>query len=126
MSTMNEHVNGCSCNFDLLRLDPATDENSDLETLFDKIGTDKLAAAQAVLNLSQQSSVANQLIQRARELVFLKGNDAHDYKFSSAALEDYYQIDPTWRPRYLAGCSYLLHGEGEQTTSLAKRVLQLN
>ena len=111
---------------DLLRLDPAADERSDLDTLFGQIATDPMAAAQSVLNLSQQPSVANQLIGRARELVFLKGNDAHDYKFSSAALEDYYQIDPAWRARYLAGCSYLLHGEGEQTTSLAKRVLQLN
>jgi len=58
--------------------------------------------------------------------VFLKGNDAHDYKFSSAALEDDYQIDPRWRARYQAGCSYLLHGEGQRTTALAKRVLELD
>lgn len=111
--------------FDLLQLDPASDKNADLETVFSQIGTDRMAAARSVLNLSQQSSDANRLIGRAREFVFLKGNDAHDYKFSSAALEDYYQIDPTWRARYLAGCSYLLHGEGEKTTSLAKRVLEL-
>ena len=110
---------------DLLRLDPAADEKAGIEKLFDQIGADQKAAAESVLSLAQHSSDANRLIKRAREFVFLKGNDAHDYKFSSAALEDYYQIDPTWRARYLAGCSYLLHGEAEQTTSLAKRVLQL-
>jgi hypothetical protein len=111
---------------DLLELDPTAGANASLETLFKQIGTDRKGAAESVLNLSQQSSVAHNLIGRAREFVFLKGNDAHDYKFSSAAIEDYYQIDPAWRSRYLAGCSYLLHGEGEQTTALAKRVLQLN
>ena len=29
-----------------------------------------------------------------RRLIFLKGRDAHDYKFSSAALEDYYHASP--------------------------------
>jgi hypothetical protein len=111
---------------DLLRLDPAADQNANLETVFRQIGTDRKAAAQSVLKLTQQPLVAKQFIGRARELIFLKGNDAHDYKFSSAALEDYYQIDPTWRARYLAGCSYLLHGEGQKTTSLAKRVLALD
>ena len=43
------------------------------------------------------------LITAARRLVFLKGRDSHDYKFSSAALEDYYHASPacapaTWRP----------------------------
>ena len=31
---------------------------------------------------------------QARRLVFLKGNDAHDYKFSSAVLEDYAHVSP--------------------------------
>ena len=110
---------------DLLEFEPAAADNSDVSKLFEVIGTDRKAAAASVLNLAQQSEVANQLIGRAREFVFLKGNDAHDYKFSSAALEDYHQMDPTWRARYLAGCSYLLHGNGERTTSLAKQVLEM-
>lgn len=108
---------------DLLALEPTAGDNADVSKLFQAIGTDRRAAAESVLNMAQRSDVANQLIGRAREFVFLKGNDAHDYKFSSAALEDYHQIDPKWRARYLAGCSYLLHGAGERTTALAKRVL---
>lgn len=110
---------------DLLGFEPTAAGNADLDNLFELIGTDRLAAAGAVLNLAQQPSVADRLIRRARELVFLKGDDAHDYKFSSAAVEDYHQLDPTWRARYLAGCSYLLHGERAPTTALAQRVLEL-
>ncbi|MEZ6090240.1 MAG: hypothetical protein R3C05_19875 [Pirellulaceae bacterium] len=108
---------------DLLTLEPNSDANAGVDGIFQQIGADSMAAAKSVLSLTQTSSVANDVIGRARELVFLKGNDAHDYKFSSAALEDCYHIDPSWRPRYLAGCSFLLHGEGEPTTALAERVL---
>ena len=48
------------------------------------------------------ASSAESLIAEARRLVFLKGNDSHDYKFSSAVLEDYYALSPDWRDRYLA------------------------
>ena len=51
---------------------------------------------------TDDSSSAEELIDAARLLVFLKGNDAHDYKFSSAILEDYYHVSPEWRNKYLA------------------------
>lgn len=111
-------------NNDLLELQAAKDSRTNLDGLFKQIGSNRQAAAETVMSLAQTPQAAYQLIGRAREMVFLKGNDAHDYKFSSAALEDYYQIEPAWRTRYLAGCSYLLHGESEPTTGLAKRVLQ--
>ena len=34
------------------------------------------------------------LIDAARLLIFLKGDNAHDYKFSTAVLEDYYHVSP--------------------------------
>ncbi|WP_436714387.1 hypothetical protein U8335_14945 [Roseiconus lacunae] len=109
---------------DLLELEPTTATAPSLEDLFAQIGSDSDAAAESVLAFTQNGNQAVDLIRRAREMVFLKGNDAHDYKFSSAALEDYHAIDPAWRSRYLAGCSYLLHGDKAPTTALAKRVLQ--
>ncbi|SVC56204.1 uncharacterized protein METZ01_LOCUS309058, partial [marine metagenome] len=57
-----------------------------------------------------------------RRLVFLKGNDSHDYKFSSAVLEDYYQVSPAWRNRYLATSLFKLHGTGERTNPLVDRI----
>ncbi len=112
--------------FDLLQLARSDAQDPSIHDLFSKIGSDRRAAAGSVLQLAQKTKDANQIIRRAREYVFLKGNDAHDYKFSSAALEDYYLIHPKWRPRFLAGCSHLLHGESEKTTPLAKRVLAMS
>ena len=50
----------------------------------------------------QASRDPRTLIDAARRLVFLKGNDAHDYKFSSAMLEDCDNASPGSRDRYLA------------------------
>ena len=57
----------------------------------------------------------------ARRLVFLKGNDAHDYKFSSAVLEDYGHVSPHWRNRYLAASLFYLPGSGAPDNALVGR-----
>ena len=54
-------------------------------------------------------------------LIFLKGRDAHDYKFSSAVLEDYQNISPSWRDRYLAASVFNLRGSGDSDNELVKR-----
>ena len=61
------------------------------------------------------------LIHAARRLVYLKGNDAHDYKFSSAVLEDYYHASPSYRERYLAASMLLLPGSADKDNNLVKR-----
>src|SRR5690606_25569863 len=61
------------------------------------------------------------LIAAARRLVFLKGRDAHDYKFSSAALEDYDHVGPEWRDRCLASSLALLRHAGERDNGLVTR-----
>ena len=53
---------------------------------------------------------AKPFIDAARVLVFRKGNDSHDYKFSSAVLEDYRRVSPRWRDRYLAASVFNLQG----------------
>ena len=59
-----------------------------------------MQAAQTTLGFlsdtTDSATHARELINAARVLVFLKGRDAHDYKFSSAILEDYYHISPKW------------------------------
>ncbi len=57
----------------------------------------------------------------ARRLIFAKGSDAHDYKFSSAALEDYYHASPEWRARFLASSVFWLRGTGDKDNDLIKR-----
>ncbi len=61
------------------------------------------------------------LIDAARRLVFMKGNDPHDYKFSSAILEDYFNTSPQWRDRYLATSLLLLPSASERDNNLVKR-----
>jgi hypothetical protein len=71
--------------------------------------------------LEVQGLTADVLMREARRLVFAKGNDAHDYKFSSAALEDYYHLTPAWRGRYLAASMFNLRGSGARDTGLLER-----
>jgi hypothetical protein len=54
-------------------------------------------------------------------LVFLKGDDAHDYKFSSAVLEDYYYVSPGLRDQYLAANIYNLCSSTDEDNRLVER-----
>ena len=56
-----------------------------------------------------------------RRLIFLKGNNAHDYKFSSAVLEDFYHVSPEWRDKYLAASVFNLTGSGARDNDLIQR-----
>ena len=57
---------------------------------------------------------AEKLMAQARRLIFAKGTDSHDYKFSSAVLEDYYHVSPAWRPRFLAASMANLRGSAAE------------
>jgi hypothetical protein len=92
-------------------LEPATTETSGaaaVEEIFADLSDKPNAAAAKVLGFLQQSQDAKTLIDAARVLIFLKGNNAHDYKFSSAVLEDYYNVSPYWRDKYMASNVYML------------------
>jgi hypothetical protein len=54
-------------------------------------------------------------------MVFRKGNDSHDYKFSSAVLEDYRHLSPRWRDRYLAASVFNLTGSREADNKIVER-----
>ena len=64
---------------------------------------------------------ATALMDAARRLIFTKGRDSHDYKFSSAALEDFYHISPAWRNRFLATSMFNLKGTGDRDNDLIRR-----
>jgi hypothetical protein len=74
--------------------------------IFALLGKEPMSAAQHTLAYLTRSdrpaAAAEELMDAARLLIFLKGNDAHDYKFSSAVLEDYYHVSPSWRNQHLA------------------------
>ena len=55
-------------------------------------------------------------------LIFSRGTDSHDYKFSSAVLEDYGHTTGAWRDRFLAASIFWLKGSGGQETPLCRRI----
>lgn len=97
-----------------------------IDSIFQTIRENRKDAAEKTLQFLTSGGSATELVRKSREFVFLKGTDSHDYKFSSACLEDYQSIAPQWRDLYLAGCTYLLHGDREKTTPLARRVMELS
>ncbi len=92
-----------------------------IETIFRNVGSKPKEAGAQLLGYLEQGGDARDVIQAARRLVFLKGNDSHDYKFSSAVLEDYYGVSPGWRNRFLAASVYKLRGAGEPDNRLVQR-----
>jgi hypothetical protein len=110
--------------FRLDALEPAPlpgKEPPPLEEIFATAGSDRMAAARKALAYLQERRDARELIDAGRLLVFLKGNDSHDYKFSSAVLEDYLHLSPTWRERYLAASFFHLRASTEPDNQLVKR-----
>jgi hypothetical protein len=106
------------------QLDPAaTSEGGPgaVEEIFADASRDRMTAARKALAYLQAGHDPRALIDAARRLVFLKGNDAHDYKFSSAVLEDYFNASPAWRERYLASSLLLLPSSADRDNDLVRR-----
>jgi hypothetical protein len=85
------------------------------------VNRDSSAAARKVFAYLSSGGDAQQLIDAARLLIFTKGNDAHDYKYSSAVLEDYYHLSPNWRDRFLSGSVFKLCGSTDRDNPLVER-----
>ena len=92
-----------------------------LEDIFSEISHDRLSAARTVLSYLKSNPDPTGFINMARRLVFLKGRDSHDYKFSSAVLEDFYHVSPEWRGRFLAASVFNLKGSGAPDNDLVHR-----
>jgi hypothetical protein len=108
---------------DQLEAEP-TKENGPkaLEEIFADVSRDPMTAARKVLAYLKDNPRPEELIDAARLLIFLKGQNAHDYKFSSAVLEDYFHVSPGWRDRFLAASVFNLRGSQEPDNQLVQRV----
>jgi hypothetical protein len=80
-----------------------------------------VAIACKVLTYVRDNPNPKPLLDAARLLIFAKGNNAHDYKFSAAVLEDFYHVSPTWRGQYLATSVFNLVGSQAPDNSLMQR-----
>lgn len=91
------------------------------EAIFTDIGRDGLSAARKLQSYLKTGGDPYGVIDTARRYVFLKGQDAHDYKFSTAVLEDYGHVTSTWRPLFLALSVFNLKGSGDGDSKLVSR-----
>ena len=89
--------------------------------IFAAIQGDRMAAARKVLAYVNEHPHPGKFIDAARLLIFLKGNNAHDYKFSSAVLEDYRRVSDPWRGRFLASSVFNLRGSHDRDNDLVQR-----
>lgn len=96
-------------------------DNPSLEEIFAEVSGDKMMAARKALAHLQAARNPKPFIDEAQRLIYLKGNGSHDYKFSSAVLEDYYHISPQIRDRFLAASTFWLQGSKKPDTNLVGR-----
>jgi hypothetical protein len=93
-----------------------------VEEIFSDVRRNNLLAARKTLAfVNHNPALAEGLMAAGRRLVFTKGRDSHDYKFSSAALEDYYNATPALRDRFLATSMFFLRGSADQNSPLLQR-----
>ena len=92
-----------------------------VEEVFADVSRDRQAAVGKALAYLQSPEAAQDLLAEARRLILLKGDDPHDYKFSVAALEDYYHVSTGWRDRFLAASMVQLRGSGSPDNKLMER-----
>jgi hypothetical protein len=93
-----------------------------IEEIFSDLSSEPLTAARKVLAYLDAGADARPLVDAARRLVFLKGNDPHAYKFSSAVLEDYVHTSSPSRNRFLAASTVLFPGAGQRDSALTPRI----
>jgi hypothetical protein len=99
----------------------AGDEGKAVEEIFAEISSDRMNAAGKTLSFVQSHPNPQQFIDAARVLIFLKGTNAHDYKFSSAVLEDYKNVSPEYRGQFLASSVFNLRGSRGPDNKLVER-----
>ena len=107
---------------DALSMEELETNGNAIEQIFRDVSRDRSAAARKMLSHLRAGGGAKEVIQAARQLIFLKGTDSHDYKFSSAVLEDYYHVSPEWRDRYLAASVFRLRGSEDKDNGLVQRI----
>jgi hypothetical protein len=97
-----------------------------IEEIFGDISrNDRMAAARKTLSLlNAHPQLTDAVMRTARQYIFAKGTDSHDYKFSSAVLEDFYHVAPAWRNRFLAGSMFWLRGSGGPDSPVLQRTRQ--
>lgn len=93
-----------------------------VEEILAEVSSNRMKAAKKLRGYLAAGGDSHQFVNASRKVLFEKGRDAHDYKFSSAVLEDYVHISPKWRDDFLAMSVFNLKGSGHADNKLNKRI----
>jgi len=92
-----------------------------IQEILSDVSTNRMNAARKIHQYLNDGGKVQDLMNAARRLIFLKGQNAHDYKFSAAVLEDYFNVSPAWRGHFLATSAFNLKGSGDRDNPLVER-----
>ncbi len=92
-----------------------------LDRIFSGLASDRLEAARETLAYLESGGDPRAFTDVAQRMIYLKGTDSHDYKFSSAVIEDYKALSPAYRNRFLAASVHWLKGSSHPESPLVAR-----
>jgi hypothetical protein len=92
-----------------------------IESVFDVLASDRALAARRALGFLEAGGDAKAFTDAAQRLIYLKGTDSHDYKFSTAVIEDRHALSPAFRNRFLAASVNWLKGASLPDSPLVAR-----
>jgi len=125
MTKYREDIRGYSPN-NLTRIDEleVADEGEapTPEKIFETLGEDRMKAARGALTYARGAGSPDAFMDVGRRLVFEKGTNAHDYKFSAAAFEEFAHVDLKWRPHLMAASLFNLRASTERDSPLSENI----
>ena len=101
--------------------EPLEDEPAGIGGIFADLTNDRLRAARKALAYFKAGGDPKAFTDAAQRLIYLKGRDSHDYKFSSAIIEDHQSLPPGLRERFLAASVFWLKGSDAAENPLVAR-----
>ena len=97
-----------------------------LRDAFSELPHDRVSGARKALHYLRHGGSADKLVASARRQLARNGRQAHDYKFTEAALENYRQMAPTaWRDRILSASMAYFTGSAPAPSPVSEKALQL-
>ncbi|NLX95706.1 MAG: hypothetical protein GXY83_05980 [Rhodopirellula sp.] len=100
-----------------------TDETA-IRDIVDGLSGARRQAAGRILGYLEANRSQKPLLSRIRQLLAYKAGGVHDYKFTSAALEDFQHVSKPWRNRYLACGAMHFRGSDGSDNSIVRRTRQ--
>ncbi len=92
-----------------------------LDGIFDLVGRNSMEAAAQTLGYLDAGGDPKAFVDHAQRLIYLKGRNSHDYKYSSAIIEDFRHVSPPYRNRFLAASVHWLKGSSLDDSPLVAR-----